>query len=66
MGSIDRAKLGDLIFHNEEKRLLLNSIVHPAVRKRMRELNGKGLSRWSENGFYGYSVVIRKQAHIYG
>ncbi|SFC57038.1 dephospho-CoA kinase [Bacillus sp. OV322] len=35
--TIDRAKLGSIIFHNEEKRLLLNSIVHPAVRKRMTE-----------------------------
>ena len=34
-GSVDRGKLGAIIFHNEEKRLKLNSIVHPAVRKRM-------------------------------
>lgn len=33
-GEIDRKKLGDLVFQNEEKRLLLNSIVHPAVRKK--------------------------------
>lgn len=33
--SIDRAKLGAIIFHEEEKRLLLNRIVHPAVRKWM-------------------------------
>ncbi|KAB2338797.1 dephospho-CoA kinase [Cytobacillus depressus] len=34
-GSIDRAKLGSIIFHNEKERQKLNSIVHPAVRKRM-------------------------------
>lgn len=34
-GRIDRPKLGSIIFNNEEKRLLLNSIVHPAVRERM-------------------------------
>lgn len=34
-GDIDRQKLGSLIFHNAEKRLLLNGIVHPEVRKRM-------------------------------
>ncbi|WP_102274303.1 dephospho-CoA kinase [Cytobacillus massiliigabonensis] len=34
-GSIDRGKLGAIIFHDKEKRLLLNNIVHPAVRKRM-------------------------------
>lgn len=36
-GEIDRKKLGDLVFQNEKKRLLLNSIVHPAVRKKMNE-----------------------------
>jgi len=34
-GEIDRTKLGSIVFHQEEKRLLLNGIVHPAVRKRM-------------------------------
>ncbi|WLR56103.1 dephospho-CoA kinase [Mesobacillus subterraneus] len=34
-GAINRAKLGEIIFNNEEKRMLLNSIVHPAVRERM-------------------------------
>ncbi|WP_010678383.1 dephospho-CoA kinase [Bacillus timonensis] len=33
--TIDRPKLGSVIFFSEEKRLLLNSIVHPAVRKQM-------------------------------
>ncbi|MFC3883199.1 dephospho-CoA kinase [Bacillus songklensis] len=32
---IDRAKLGAIVFHQEEKRQLLNQIVHPAVRKEM-------------------------------
>jgi dephospho-CoA kinase len=30
---LDRVKLGAIIFQSEEKRLLLNQIVHPAVRK---------------------------------
>jgi dephospho-CoA kinase len=34
-GEINRPKLGDLVFRNEQKRLQLNSIVHPAVRKQM-------------------------------
>lgn len=34
-GEIDRQQLGSIIFHNAEKRQLLNSIVHPEVRKRM-------------------------------
>jgi dephospho-CoA kinase len=36
-GDIDRQKLGSIIFHNAEKRQLLNSIVHPEVRKRMND-----------------------------
>ncbi|MBB5324520.1 dephospho-CoA kinase [Anoxybacillus tepidamans] len=34
-GAIDRARLGAIVFHDEEKRKQLNAIVHPAVRKKM-------------------------------
>lgn len=34
-GSIDRPKLGSIIFSDKEKRQQLNHIVHPAVRERM-------------------------------
>lgn len=34
-GGIDRPALGTIIFNDNEKRLKLNSIVHPQVRKRM-------------------------------
>jgi dephospho-CoA kinase len=34
---IDRQKLGTIIFHQAEKRLRLNEIVHPEVRKRMKK-----------------------------
>ncbi|MEH6888663.1 dephospho-CoA kinase [Bacillus sp. JJ864] len=34
-GELNRPNLGSIVFHNEEKRLLLNGIVHPAVRKEM-------------------------------
>ncbi len=30
-GTLDRAKLGSIVFADEEKRLLLNSIIHPLV-----------------------------------
>jgi dephospho-CoA kinase len=35
---IDRVKLGGIVFSDEQARLDLNAIVHPAVRQRMREL----------------------------
>ncbi|ATH92748.1 dephospho-CoA kinase [Bacillus glycinifermentans] len=34
-GGIDRKKLGELVFQNEDKRMQLNAIVHPEVRKTM-------------------------------
>ena len=34
-GSVDRAALSAVVFRNEEKRLLLNSIVHPHVLREM-------------------------------
>ncbi|MBM7648854.1 dephospho-CoA kinase [Bacillus ectoiniformans] len=36
-GSLDRGKLGEIIFHQEDKRKVLNGIVHPAVRTFMLE-----------------------------
>lgn len=36
-GDIDRQKLGSIIFHQADKRQMLNEIVHPEVRKRMRD-----------------------------
>lgn len=46
--SIDRAKLGSIIFNDEEKRLKLNSIVHPDVRRRMVEKREKALQNGEE------------------
>ena len=40
-GQIDRAKLGAIVFADEEKRLLLNSIVHPLVFDRQNEWLGQ-------------------------
>lgn len=34
-GTINRERLGSIVFHDEKQREVLNSIVHPAVRKRM-------------------------------
>lgn len=34
-GNLNRPKLGEVIFNNEEKRLQLNAIIHPAIREEM-------------------------------
>lgn len=44
-GAIDRAKLGGIIFNNEEERKVLNSIVHPVVRQRMKEKKEAAIKR---------------------
>ena len=31
--NIDRTKLATIVFHNENKRIVLNSIIHPLVKK---------------------------------
>ncbi|VEF47351.1 dephospho-CoA kinase [Bacillus freudenreichii] len=36
-GTLDRGKLGSIVFQDEEERKKLNGIVHPAVRKKMKE-----------------------------
>jgi len=36
-GEIDRARLGELVFHDEDARRRLNAIVHPLVREWMAE-----------------------------
>lgn len=47
-GEIDRAKLGSIVFHDEEQRLKLNSIVHPDVRRRMLEKKGAAIQSGSK------------------
>ncbi|MBD3108348.1 dephospho-CoA kinase [Bacillus sp. AGMB 02131] len=44
-GTLNRAELGNVIFNNEEKRLLLNSIMHPAVRKWMNDRQEEAFKR---------------------
>lgn len=46
-GSLDRKRLGEIIFHDTSKRLLLNDIVHPAIRKRMLE----NVEEWKQGGY---------------
>lgn len=51
-GRIDRAKLGDRVFHDEISRLRLNEIVHPLVREWMAE-------RTAEAALAGAEVVVQ-------
>jgi dephospho-CoA kinase len=47
-GDIDRPKLGAVIFFDEEKRQILNGIVHPEVRNRMKQQIEKAIGNHEE------------------
>jgi len=47
-GSIDRARLGELVFHDDDARRRLNAIVHPLVREWMARRTGEAAERGAE------------------
>jgi len=51
-GNINRAKLGEIIFNNEQERTVLNGIVHPAVRRRMAEKQEAAINK-------GESLIVK-------
>lgn len=42
-GRLDRKKMGELVFSNEEARKMLNSLLHPLIRSRMEQEKQKAL-----------------------
>jgi len=44
-GTLNRKKLGSIVFQDEEKRNVLNSIVHPVIRERMDERKEEYLAK---------------------
>jgi dephospho-CoA kinase len=66
--SVNRSKLGEIVFGNEQKRLALNRIVHPAVWKMWREalelLEQKRDVRWAVVSIpLLYEVGAEKEFH---
>ena len=43
-GTLDRNKLGDLIFNDEKKRIALNNILHPLITKKIKKLIDDNIS----------------------
>ncbi|TDL88363.1 dephospho-CoA kinase [Vibrio vulnificus] len=60
-GNIDRVKLGSIIFNDQEKRLLLNGIVHPAVRNWMRGKTEAALSSGEETVFMDIPLLFESK-----
>ena len=58
--SLDRQKLGELVFNDPEKRLALEGIIHPLVRQRASEL----LSELPENTMVIYTVPLLVEANV--
>ena len=59
-GSLDRAKLGALVFSDDIKRLALNAIVHPLVKSRSREI----LSALPSDAIAIYNVPLLVEAKV--
>ena len=58
--SLDRQKLGEIIFNDPEKRLALEGIIHPLVRQRASEL----LAVLPENTMVIYTVPLLVEANV--
>lgn len=62
-GTLDRQKLGDIVFHDDEARARLNAIVHPAVR----ELSGKLIAKAEQedpDAVVVYDVPLLVEAQV--
>ena len=59
-GSLNRSKLGSLVFGDELKRLALNAIVHPLVKERTREI----LAALPEDSIAIYNVPLLVEANV--
>ena len=64
-GTLNRAELGKLIFNNEEKRLLLNSIMHPAVRKWMNNRQEEAFNRGEKVVFQDIPLLFEGKMQQY-
>jgi dephospho-CoA kinase len=59
-GSLDRQKLGEIIFNDASKRVALEEIIHPLVRQRASEL----LAELPENSMVIYTVPLLVEANV--
>ncbi|MET3697305.1 dephospho-CoA kinase [Bacillus oleivorans] len=64
-GHINRSMLGEIIFNNKEKRDLLNSIVHPAVRKNMLSEKEKAYKRGEDTVFMDIPLLYESKLTHY-
>jgi dephospho-CoA kinase len=59
-GQLNRKALAELIFESDEKRLLLNSILHPLIR----QLAAEQLKKFDDNAIVIYNVPLLVEAEV--
>lgn len=59
-GSLDRSKLGEIVFNEANKRVALEEIIHPLVRQRAQEL----LADLPEHAMVIYTVPLLVEANV--
>jgi dephospho-CoA kinase len=62
-GTLDRQKLGDIVFHDDAARARLNAIVHPAVRELSRRLIAKA-EQEDPDAVVVYDVPLLVEAQV--
>jgi dephospho-CoA kinase len=62
-GTLDRAKLGEIVFHDDEARARLNGIVHPAVRELSKRLIADA-ERENPDAVVVYDVPLLVEASV--
>ena len=60
-GSMDRAKVGSIIFHDEAMRQKLNSIIHPAIREEMIRQRDEFISYGEKNVFMDIPLLFESK-----
>ncbi|WP_339195355.1 dephospho-CoA kinase [Solibacillus sp. FSL R5-0449] len=60
-GSMDRVKVGSMIFHNEEMRKTLNNIIHPAIREEMLRQRDEFISFGEKNIFMDIPLLFESK-----
>jgi dephospho-CoA kinase len=62
-GTLDRTKLGEIVFHDDDARARLNAIVHPAVRDLSRRLIAKA-EQENPDAVVVYDVPLLVEAQV--
>ncbi len=60
-GSMDRAKVGNIIFHDESMRKKLNDIIHPAIREEMIRQRDEFISYGEKNVFMDIPLLFESK-----